>query len=242
MKRLLDIVFSLGVLTTFNPVLLLFMFLVWRQDGKSPFYMAPRVGKDGKYFKMVKLRSMVVDADKTGVHSTSAKDSRITDLGRIIRRYKLDEFTQFWNVLIGDMSLVGPRPQVKVDVDRYTEVEQRLLSVKPGVTDFSSIVFADEGEILRNSENPDLEYSRLIRPWKSRLGLLYIDRRSVGLDLSLVALTALALVSRRHALKGIQYLLRKLGADERLIRVASRETRLVPTPPPGGDKPLEILT
>ncbi|VVM17401.1 hypothetical protein BSPWISOXPB_2715 [uncultured Gammaproteobacteria bacterium] len=119
----------------------------WKQDKKSPFYMAPRVGRNNIIFKMVKLRSMVSNADSSGVDSTSANDSRITPIGHKIRKYKLDEITQLWNVLIGDMSLVGPRPNVKNETDLYTSVEEKLLLVKPGITDFSSIVFSDEGDI-----------------------------------------------------------------------------------------------
>ena len=102
------------------------MFLVWRQDGHSPFYIAPRVGKGERIFRMVKLRSMVINADKSGVDSTSGNDSRITSVGHFIRRYKLDELTELWNVLLGDMSLVGPRPNVQRETNLYSEVEKEL--------------------------------------------------------------------------------------------------------------------
>ena len=148
------------------------MYLVYRQDKESPFYMAPRVGRNNTIFKMAKLRSMVSNADKSGVDSTSANDSRITPIGHKIRKYKLDELTQLWNVFIGDMSLVGPRPNVQRDVDLYTKDEKNLLNVRPGITDFSSIVFSDEGDILKDKKDPDLSYNQLIRPWKSRLGLI----------------------------------------------------------------------
>ena len=173
-KRLVDILASFFGLLIASPILLLVMFLVWKEDRKSPFYIAPRSGRNGTTFKMVKLRSMVVNADKSGVDSTSGNDMRITPIGHKIRRYKLDELVQLWNVLIGDMSLVGPRPNVKNETDLYTIVERDLLLVRPGITDFSSIVFSDEGEILEGKDNPDLAYNQLIRPWKSRLGLVYI--------------------------------------------------------------------
>ena len=115
--------------------------LIWLQDFHSPFYIAPRVGKDGKIFKMVKLRSMIIDADKTWVDSTSSHDKRITPIGRFVRAYKLDEIPQLWNVLKGEMSFVGPRPNVKREVDLYTEIESNLLTVQPGITAISSIVF-----------------------------------------------------------------------------------------------------
>ena len=142
MKRLFDINVSLIGLLVLSPVLLPVMFLVWRQDGHSPFYIAPRVGKGERIFRMVKLRSMVINADKSGVDSTSGNDSRITSVGHFIRRYKLDELTELWNVLLGDMSLVGPRPNVQRETNLYSEVEKELLSVRPGITDFSSIVFS----------------------------------------------------------------------------------------------------
>ena len=190
MKRFIDIVISSTGLLAGSPFLLLFMYLVYRQDKKSPFYIAPRIGKDGKLFKMIKLRSMSVNADKTGVDSTSADDARITPIGEMIRKYKLDEFTQLFNVLIGDMSLVGPRPNVKKGgTDLYTIVENRILTIRPGITDFSSIIFSDEGNILLGKEDPDLSYNQLIRPWKSRLALVYIDHQSMVLDLKIIFYT-----------------------------------------------------
>lgn len=233
MKRLLDILLSATGLVIAAPVLLPVMFLIWRHDFASPFYVAPRVGKDGVLFKMVKLRSMVVNADKTGVDSTSGSDMRITPVGHFVRRYKLDELTQLWNVLRGDMSLVGPRPNVKRETDLYTLEERKLLAVKPGITDFASIVFADEGDILKDKADPDIAYNQLIRPWKSRLGIFYVEHRNFLLDLKLVLLTALAILNRAAALSRVQRLLIKLHAPDSLIAVAGRTGQLVPTPPPG---------
>ncbi|MDP2430857.1 MAG: sugar transferase [Pseudomonadota bacterium] len=236
MKRLLDIVLAcLGLLFS-APLLLLVMLLAWLQDGHPPLYVAPRVGRGGTPFRMVKLRSMVPAADASGVDSTGAADPRITRLGHFIRRYKLDELTQLWNVLTGDMSLVGPRPNVRRETDLYTREECRLLSVRPGITDFASIVFADEGEILCHEADPDLAYNQLIRPWKSRLGLVYVDRNTVAMDLRLIALTLLALLSRRRALAGVRRLLASLGVEQALLRAASREEKLQPFPPPGANE------
>src|SRR5258706_5403767 len=156
---------------------------------------------------MVKLRAMVVRADRTGVDSTAQGDPRITRVGRVLRRFKLDECTQLWNVLRGDMSIVGPRPQVGRDVGLYTAVERHLLDVPPGITDFASIVFADEGAILEGSTDPDLLYNQIIRPWKSRLGLHYIAHRSLWLDIRLVAATVLIALSRRRALAWVAEML-----------------------------------
>lgn len=233
MKRIFDIIFSFIGLVVMSPVLLVFMYLVWRQDRYSPFYVAPRVGFNGKTFNMVKLRSMVKNAAASGVDSTSNSDMRITSVGHIIRRYKLDEFCQLGNVLAGSMSLVGPRPNVTRDVDLYTREERRLLSVKPGITDFSSIVFADEGSILDGSPDPDLKYNQVIRPWKSRLGLLYIANSSVFLDIKIILLTVLAIVSRRAALDMLCDLVSRYTDDRELLSACRRQSELQPFPPPG---------
>jgi hypothetical protein len=131
------------------------------------------------------------------------------------------------------MSLVGPRPQVKTDADLYTDEEKRLLTVRPGITDLASIAFADEGEILEGSEDPDLLYGQIIRPWKSRLGLLYIEKRSLVMDLWLIVLTAVVIVSRRTALRLVQGVLRRWNADPLLMRMAGRGEPLLAHPPPG---------
>jgi len=235
MKRVLDIVGSLLGLAVLSPFLAVVMILVWLQDFHSPLYVAPRVGKDGRIFHTIKLRSMVVNADKTGVDSTSSNDPRITPIGYFIRKFKLDEFTQLGNVLRGDMSLVGPRPNVKRETDLYSDVEKELLSVKPGITDFSSIVFSDENDILKDSKDPDIDYNQLIRPWKSRLGLLYVKHQSFMLDCALLLLTLLALASRERALWGVNKLLKRLDAPVDVVRVSERKDVLVPSPPPGAD-------
>ena len=233
LKRLLDITVSLIVLLLTSPVLIGTMIAVWLQDYHSPFYIAPRVAKGGGLFNMVKMRSMVINADKSGVDSTGANDRRITAVGHFIRKFKLDELTQLWNVLIGDMSLVGPRPNVKRETDLYTPVEKKLLEVKPGITDFSSIVFADEGDILKDKEDPDIAYNQLIRPWKNRLALLNMEHSGLVMDLRVCLLTALAIVNRQAALAKIQKLVGQLTNDRALFEVAGREIELQPTPPPG---------
>ena len=235
-KRLFDILVSFSGLLLSLPLLLPVMLLVWLQDFHSPFYIAPRVGRRERLFRMVKLRSMVVRADKSGVDSTGANDPRITAVGRFIRAYKLDELTQLWNVLKGDMSLVGPRPNVERETRLYTAVEKRLLDMRPGITDIASIVFSDEGDILKDKEDPDLAYNQLIRPWKSRLGIVYVDNHSLGLDIRLVLLTAIAIASRERALAGVEGVLKKLKADSEVCKVALRRETLVPHPPPGTDE------
>jgi lipopolysaccharide/colanic/teichoic acid biosynthesis glycosyltransferase len=235
-KRLVDILASFFGLLVTSPILLPVMFLVWKEDKKSPFYIAPRSGRNGATFKMVKLRSMVVDADKSGVDSTSGNDMRITPIGHKIRRYKLDELIQLWNVLIGDMSLVGPRPNVKSETDLYTDVENGLLLVRPGITDFSSIVFSDEGEILEGKDDPDLAYNQLIRPWKSRLGLVYIENQSFLLDIQLIIYTVVAIISKKKALNWVANQLKKINVDSDVVNISKREVKLYPFPPPGSDQ------
>ena len=232
-KRVLDVVLALIGLVVSAPVLLPVAALVWSQDFHSPFYIAPRTGRGGRVFRMVKLRSMEPGSDRSGVDSTAANDARITRVGQFVRAYKLDEIPQLWNVLWGDMSLVGPRPNVGRETDLYTEAERRLLDVRPGITDFASIVFADDGEILRDADNPDIAYNQLVRPWKSRLGLFYIEHRSLALDLRLIWLTALAVLVRPAALSGVVRTLERLGAPDDMRRVAWRNRPLAPTPPPG---------
>jgi lipopolysaccharide/colanic/teichoic acid biosynthesis glycosyltransferase len=233
MKRFFDIVFSFFGLVALSPMLIIFSYLIYLQDKESPFYIAPRVGRNNIIFKMIKLRSMVRNADKSGVDSTSASDSRITPLGYKIRRYKLDEATQLWNVFIGDMSFVGPRPNVQRDVDLYTKDEQRLLDVRPGITDFSSIIFSDEGNILKDKKDPDLSYNQLIRPWKSRLGLIYIDNQSFILDFQILFYTVMASVSKQKSIKWIVKKLTMLKADPMVVKISSRRINLYPYPPPG---------
>lgn len=236
MKRVLDFTASLFGLLVLSPILIVVIVLLWMQDYKSPFYIAPRVGKDEKQFNMVKLRSMIVNLDNSGPDSTSANDFRITPVGHFIRKFKLDELSQLWNVLLGDMSLVGPRPNVKKETDLYTAVEKKLLLVKPGITDFSSIVFSDEGTILENKDDPDLAYNQLIRPWKSRLGLVYIEKQTLLLDIQLIFCTVLAILSKENALVWVSRKLQELGADDTVVVMSRRQKKLYPFPPPGTDK------
>ena len=236
MKRVLDVTSAALALLLLAPLMVALALMIWLEDRGSPWFRGVRVGREGIPFRMLKFRSMRVDAWKTGVNSTSSNDARITVAGLKLRRWKLDELPQFWNVLLGDMSLVGPRPQVPSDVELYTETERRMLLVRPGITDLASIVFADEGEILAGAADPDLLYNQVIRPWKSRLALLYVDRRSLGTDLRLLALTALALVSREKALAGVAAILDGWDADVLLRQMARRRVPLLAYPPPGAER------
>ena len=232
MKRLFDIVASAAGLLVLSPILAMVLFMVWRQDRHSPLYLGQRAARGGGSFKMIKIRSMTVGADKTGVESTGAADNRITPLGHFIRRWKLDETTQLWNVLLGEMSLVGPRPNTLREVEKYTAAERRLLSVRPGITDIASIVFSDEGDIIKDAADPDDAYDKLIRPWKSRLGIIYAENSNVLLDIRLIWLTILAILDKPKALNGVQAILRRLNADPEVIAVARRDRALEPARAP----------
>jgi lipopolysaccharide/colanic/teichoic acid biosynthesis glycosyltransferase len=232
-KRAFDILVAALGLVVFSPLLLAVMLATWLQDGHSPFYIAPRVARGGGVFRMVKFRTMVVNADRIGGASTAATDRRITPVGKFVRAYKLDELIQLWNVLKGDMSLVGPRPQVPSDAALYTAAERRMLTVRPGITDPASIVFSDEGEVLKGTDDPDGLYDRIIRPWKSRLALAYIDHRSLLIDLWLILLTVVAILSKPKALRALGALLRHWKADPLVIRMAARQEPLLAYPPPG---------
>jgi|LakMenEpi03Aug12_release.lakeMendotaPanAssembly.Ray.scaffolds.fasta_scaffold401950_2 lipopolysaccharide/colanic/teichoic acid biosynthesis glycosyltransferase len=234
-KRVFDFIAAFSGLLVFSPFLTAVLIVIWLQDFKSPFYISGRVGKNEKVFRIVKLRSMVTGADKSGVDSTASNDARITVVGHVIRNYKLDELSQLWNVLKGDMSLVGPRPNVQRETDLYTQKEKELLKVKPGITDFASIVFADEGQILSDKENPDLAYNQLIRPGKSELGLFYIQKQSLFLDIIIILITLISIVSREQALILITFVLKKLGASTDLLLVSRRKAPLKPMPPVGAD-------
>lgn len=227
-KRSFDVIVAGISLVVLSPVMALAAFAVWLGDRRSPFYVAPRFRDRDATFRMYKLRTMVHGADRLGGTSTSQTDGRVTSIGRLLRRFKLDELPQLLNVVLGDMSLVGPRPQVREGVERYSQAECALLDVRPGLTDFASIVFADEGAILAGEANPDEAYDRLIRPGKSRLGLFYVFNHTVVMDLLLLALTAVALLSRALALRGVQRLLAHYGADSQLVRLAGRADPLCP--------------
>jgi lipopolysaccharide/colanic/teichoic acid biosynthesis glycosyltransferase len=226
MKRNMDIIISILGLIVLSPILIVFMVLVMLQDYGPALYRNDRVGKDGKTFKIIKLRSMIVGADKTGLESTSSDDQRITKIGSLIRKYKLDEVTQLWNVLIGDMSLVGPRPNTTNEVAKYSKSELRLLTVKPGITDISSIVFSDEGKILSSASQPDVEYDTLIRPWKSQLGILYVENANIVIDMYLLITTFVAILNKDLSSKMIILLLNHLNVDNAMKKMALRNDDL----------------
>ncbi len=189
LKRVLDIAFSLCGLVVLSPLLAAIAVLIKREDRGTVFYRGWRVGKDGKLFRIYKFRTMVMDADKLGGPSTAADDPRITRVGGLLRKYKLDELPQLINVLKGEMSLVGPRPEVPEEVERYDQRERRVLTVRPGLTDWASIKFRNEGEILRGSPDPHQTYREKIKPEKMELALRYLDELSFRTDLKIILQT-----------------------------------------------------
>lgn len=204
-KRFFDVVFSAIGLLLLSPAFLLLALLI-KLDSHGPvFYRGVRVGRNGRHFNIYKFRSMVVDAERRGIASTRTTDLRVTRSGHFIRKFKFDEFSQLINVFLGDMSIVGPRPEVQKFVDKYTEEEKMILSVRPGITDWSSIKFHNEGEIIETSGIPDADeaYEKLIRPEKLRLQLKYIKERNLWVDIKIVVSTVLKLFSTRVGGKGL---------------------------------------
>lgn len=188
-KRLFDVIASTAGLLLLSPLLFGLAILI-KLDSEGPvLYAAPRVGLRGQVFRMYKFRTMIANADKVGGSSTPDDDPRITRVGRFLRRTKLDELPQLLNVVNGTMSLVGPRPQVKWAVDLYSSEERHVLSVRPGITDYASLRFPDEGELLRGSLDPDRDYMEKIHPEKMRLSLEYVRRRSFGTDIAVLIQT-----------------------------------------------------
>lgn len=233
LKRLLDLVGGAAGLAVSLPLIAVAALAVWLQDGKPPIYVSSRIGQHGLAFKVWKLRTMAVGADKAGRHTISSDDPNVTALGRLLRKYKIDELLQFGHVLAGQMSLVGPRPNVKAAVDRYTPEELRILSVKPGITDFASIVFSDLDELMAGSADVNAAYDTRIRPWKSRLSLFYVDHHNMSMDVLLLWYTARNIINRQAALEGVSALLRRHGASAELADFALRKGAVPEATPPG---------
>lgn len=196
MKRLFDFIISLLGLLVLFPILFLIAVIIFFLMGWPIFYRQVRVGKNERNFKIIKFRSMVKNAEKQGPEFTTGGDSRITPLGNFLRKTKLDELPQLINVLVGDMSLVGPRPEVPRYVALYNENQKKVLSVRPGLTDPASIAYRNEEEILAGYENSEKAYIEEIMPAKLELNLKYIKDANFVTDLSLIIKTFAALFSR----------------------------------------------
>ena len=188
-KRIFDIICSGLGLIVLSPFLLFVAIKIKNESDGPIFFKQIRVGENGKEFQILKFRTMIVDAEKLGRQITVGNDSRITKIGAFLRKYKIDELPQLINVLKGDMSLVGPRPEVPRYVNMYNEEQRKVLEVKPGITDLASIRYRDENELLGQAENPDEFYIKTIMPDKLALNLEYIRKSNVFLDIYIILRT-----------------------------------------------------
>ena len=186
MKRAFDVLASFFGLVVLSPLLLAVSAWIMLDSKGGVFYKQARVGRGGRDFKVYKFRSMYTGSDRKGLLTVGGSDPRITRSGRFIRKYKIDELPQLINVLIGDMSLVGPRPEVRRYVNEYTPEQLEVLSVRPGITDPASIKYYNENDILDKQENPEEYYIRVIMPDKLRINLKYIEERSLVKDIKLI--------------------------------------------------------
>jgi lipopolysaccharide/colanic/teichoic acid biosynthesis glycosyltransferase len=185
-KRVFDIFFSIiGMLFIF-PFLVPLLILVISGSKGGAFFLQKRIGRGGKEFGLFKIRTMYVDSDKQGQLTVGSNDSRITRMGLFLRKYKIDEFPQLINILIGDMSFVGPRPEVRKYVEIYNDDQKKVLSVRPGLTDFASLQYYDENEQLSKYDDPEQAYIQIIMPHKLKLNLEYIEKRSFGMDIKII--------------------------------------------------------
>ena len=186
LKRLFDIFFSFIGLLILLPFFIIIALLIIIDSRGGVFYKQSRAGKGNSDFYLFKFRSMQIDSDKNGLPTIGGRDSRITNIGYFIRKYKIDELLQLINVFLGDMSLVGPRPEVRKYVDLYNEEQKKVLSVKPGITDYASIEYSNENELLGKAENPEQVYITEIMPAKLKLNLKYIAEQSIATDLKII--------------------------------------------------------
>ncbi|MEQ8323816.1 MAG: sugar transferase [Vicingaceae bacterium] len=196
MKRAFDFFFSfLGILILL-PIFLVISMAVLLGSGMPVFYLQERVGKDGKLFNLIKFRTMKAGSNDKSLLTIGDKDQRITSEGYVLRKLKLDELPQLFNVLAGEMSLVGPRPEVSKYVEQYTEEQRAVLEVKPGVTDIASIIYINESELLAKSKNPENTYVKKIMPEKIRLNLEYLEKRNVFTDLAIILKTFTSIIKK----------------------------------------------
>jgi lipopolysaccharide/colanic/teichoic acid biosynthesis glycosyltransferase len=194
MKRVFDVVFSFVGLVFLAP-LLVFIIVLMKGTSIGPIlYRQVRVGKNNNDFLIFKFRTMDVDADKLGLLTVGGRDPRITKLGYYLRKFKLDELPQLANVLIGDMSLVGPRPEVRKYVNLYNKVQMQVLNVRPGITDLASIEFRNENELLSNQGDPDRYYIEVIMPEKLKINIAYIKESNLFKDIWVIIKTFLAII------------------------------------------------
>ena len=192
-KRIFDIIFSALGLIILSPFLLIISLIIKLDSKGRILYRQTRIGKGGREFKIDKFRTMVENADKLGMSITVSNDNRVTKAGRFLRKFKLDELPQLINVFLGEMSFVGPRPEVKKYVDMYNDEQRRVLSVRPGITEYASIIYRNENELLDAAMEPEEVYINDIMPKKLKLNLEYIDNMSFWGDIKLIFKTIFSL-------------------------------------------------
>ncbi len=197
MKTIFDTFFSVSALAVLLPLIVLISLVVKLTSPGDIFYKGTRAGKNNVNFKIYKFRTMIQDAEDVGGHSTALNDFRLTKIGRFLRKYKLDELPQFINVIKGDMSLVGPRPQVTYYTNQYKNEMKLILSVKPGLTDLASLYFLDMDEIL-GTANVDDKYANEIEPIKNQLRLRYVKEQNFILDIRILLETAFSLLGYKN--------------------------------------------
>lgn len=191
MKRCFDFILSLMALIFLLPFFIVVAWVV-KKDGGPAFYRQQRVGKYGTLFNIYKFRSMVIDADKTGAKVTASHDPRITRIGSLLRKTKIDELPQLFNVLIGDISLVGPRPEVPYYVSKWPDACKKIiLSVKPGITDYATLYYNDEQAVLANAEDPEKAYLEEVMPHKLKMYEQYVQYHSFYVDIKIILATLL---------------------------------------------------
>lgn len=194
MIRFFDIVFSFLGIIVLLPFFLIIYLLIWIESPGGGIYHQTRVGLNGRLFQLYKFRTMRIGSDSKGLITVGGRDPRITNVGYYLRKYKIDELPQLLNVLIGDMSFVGPRPEVQKYVSLYTDEQRRVLSVRPGITDYASIEYVDENEILSRSDDPDKTYIEEIMPDKIRYNMKYINNRTISEYFKIIFLTAFKII------------------------------------------------
>lgn len=195
-KRIIDFIFSLLGIIVLLPVFIIISILIVLDSPGGIFYLQTRVGKNNKNFKLFKFRTMKTDADKKGLLTVGNSDSRITRTGLWLRKYKLDELPQLFNVLLGEMSLVGPRPEVRKYVALYSAEQKKVLSVKPGITDNASIEYADENELLSKQSEPEKFYINEVMPAKLKINLEYISKQSIAEDFRIILKTFFRIIKK----------------------------------------------
>jgi len=194
LKRLADIIISLTAIVLLLPIFIIISIAIIMSSGIPVFYLQERIGKDWKKFKIIKFRTMVNNAEKIGPGISSSYDKRITPIGKILRKFKIDELPQLINVLKGDMSIIGPRPELLKYISRYENEYSKILKVKPGISDYASVKFRDEASILQTAEDSESFYLKDILPEKIKLYNKYIEEMNFFVDIKILFLTFKAIL------------------------------------------------